>query len=92
MQHGELKEVLQSSEAAITQLMAEKTGQEKELIEKSRQVSDLQAMKQELQEKGCLVQQQLHSEVQEREQLAGVKTKYQENILLLDKQYDSLLR
>lgn len=41
MQHGELKEVLQSSEAAITQLMAEKTGQEKELIEKSRQVSDL---------------------------------------------------
>jgi hypothetical protein len=41
MQHGELKEVLQSSETAIAQLIAEKTAQEKELLEMSRQVADL---------------------------------------------------
>jgi hypothetical protein len=33
-------------------------------------------MKQELQEKGCLIEEQLRGEVMEREHLAEVKSKY----------------
>jgi hypothetical protein len=89
-QHSELKSVMLNSEAAINELLQEKTAMIKEADIKKQDITEMQQMQVELQEKGSQIEELLRQELKQKERLLDVKKQNDEHILLLDREYGSL--
>ena len=87
-----MKEVLQNSESAISELQQERAVKSKEAAIKQQQIEDMEQLTMELQEKGVLIEEALRREVREKELLLQTKTQNDEHLLLLDKEYADLQR